>query len=137
MSLQVYNNPFKNLIICIDQYENRVPVGSIHGLHPDKGIAFHGMIELLNRIDLTLEEESSPQAFSARRVFGPKTEHVGAETIVATDGKGKLATLVVRILFRQNASWQGTVAWVEGKSEESFRSVLELMLLMDSAMGSL
>ena len=49
---------------------------------------------------------------------------------------GKLATFYVRILFRQNASWQGSVAWLEGGSEQRFRSVLELLLLLDSALTS-
>ena len=40
----------------------------------------------------------------------------------------------VRILFRQNASWQGTVLWSEGSQEERFRSALELALLLDSAL---
>ena len=40
----------------------------------------------------------------------------------------------VRILFRQNASWQGTVLWSEGGQEERFRSALELALLLDSAL---
>jgi len=38
-------------------------------------------------------------------------------------------------MFRQHASWQGGVLWVEGKAEQSFRSALELILLMDSALG--
>ena len=45
-----------------------------------------------------------------------------------------MATFAVRVLFRQNASWQGEVTWLEGKREESFRSVLELILLMDGAL---
>jgi hypothetical protein len=40
----------------------------------------------------------------------------------------------VRVLFRQNASWQGSVTWMEGRQEESFRSALELLLLMKSAL---
>ena len=43
----------------------------------------------------------------------------------------------VRILFRQNASWQGSVLWREGGQEERFRSALELVLLMDSALRTL
>ena len=48
--------------------------------------------------------------------------------------RGELATFAVRIIFRQNASWQGSVVWLEGEREESFRSALELVLLMDSAL---
>lgn len=43
---------------------------------------------------------------------------------------------MVCVLFRQNASWQGSEQWIEGAREESFRSVLELALLMDGALSS-
>lgn len=46
--------------------------------------------------------------------------------------RGKLATLRMRVMFRQNASWQGSVKWVEEDLEENFSSVLELLLLIDS-----
>ncbi|MBQ3122632.1 MAG: hypothetical protein IJC14_00585 [Firmicutes bacterium] len=47
---------------------------------------------------------------------------------------GKLATFNIKILFRQNASWQGLCGWLEGKQEQSFRSVLELFFLLHSAL---
>jgi hypothetical protein len=50
--------------------------------------------------------------------------------------EGKLATFSMRLLFRQNASWQGSVYWHEGKSDENFRSALELLFLMDSAIST-
>ena len=43
------------------------------------------------------------------------------------------ATFVVQIQFRENATWQGTVQWVERKQSLSFRSALELIRIMDSA----
>lgn len=42
-------------------------------------------------------------------------------------------TFIVNVKYRQNATWQGTVTWVEEKQKASFRSVLELLKLMDSA----
>ena len=48
------------------------------------------------------------------------------------DVKGKLATLKMRVMFRQNASWQGTLKWMEEGLQENFQSVLELLLLIDS-----
>ncbi|MBQ2819515.1 MAG: hypothetical protein IKM67_05230 [Clostridia bacterium] len=50
--------------------------------------------------------------------------------------KGRLATFSIRLMFRQNASWQGSVSWLEGSSEETFRSALELIFLMKSALDS-
>ena len=39
----------------------------------------------------------------------------------------------MRVLFRRNASWQGEVQWLEGEKTKSFRSVLELISLMQEA----
>lgn len=46
----------------------------------------------------------------------------------------KSETFVVNMKCRQNHTWQGTVKWVEGKKEVPFRSAIELIKLMDSAM---
>ena len=46
----------------------------------------------------------------------------------------KRDTFVVRILYRQNNTWQGEVLWAERNERRYFRSALELMELMDSAM---
>lgn len=32
----------------------------------------------------------------------------------------------IRVLFRQNATWQGSVEWPEGRRRVNFRSALEL-----------
>ena len=40
---------------------------------------------------------------------------------------------VVQILSRENATWQGTVTWLDGKKTQPFRSALELLRLMESA----
>ena len=40
----------------------------------------------------------------------------------------------IRVLYRQNASWQGRVVWREESRSETFRSALELLFLMHSAL---
>ena len=45
-------------------------------------------------------------------------------------------TFVIEVIDQQNASWQGTVNWVNKGKKENFRSVLELIRLMDSALES-
>lgn len=49
-------------------------------------------------------------------------------------GSPPKATFVVRIHFRRNSTWQGTVTWADTKRTQNFRSALELVRLMDSAM---
>ena len=44
-----------------------------------------------------------------------------------------MATFVVHVTHRQNATWQGTVVWAEKDQKANFRSAMELLRLMDSA----
>ena len=43
-------------------------------------------------------------------------------------------TFVVKILDRQNATWQGSVTWLEEQKVQFFRSALELMKMIDGAL---
>ena len=45
-------------------------------------------------------------------------------------------SFLVKIKFRQNASWQGTVQWIESGKTQNFKSCLELIRLIDLAVGS-
>ena len=44
----------------------------------------------------------------------------------------KKQTFILEISDTQNQSWQGDVEWVQGRRKESFRSMLELLRLVDS-----
>ena len=45
---------------------------------------------------------------------------------------GALATFHLQVLYRRNSSWQGKLAWTEQDQAQSFRSVLELITLIES-----
>ena len=50
--------------------------------------------------------------------------------------KGHLGTFTVQIQYQENATWQGKILWVEGKQSCYFRSALEMLKLMDSALDT-
>lgn len=85
------------------------------------------------------ETVSDPAGLPQLRTMGRATGNASRRIHVAPSMqlythtvRGKLATMRMRVMFRQNASWQGTIKWVEEDLQEEFRSVLELMLLIDS-----
>lgn len=45
-------------------------------------------------------------------------------------------TFLVKILYRQNDSWQGEVLWAEQEEKRCFKSALELLKLMDGALDT-
>ena len=126
----------RGTMLCIDSYENSVPVGRFYNLHCPDGIAFHGVIDLIKKMEAVLEEMKFPQPFSKIRTFANTPVLDANPPTVPLHKLGAVATFSVAVLFRQNSSWQGSLAWVEGKREESFRSVLELLYLIDSAISS-
>jgi Holliday junction resolvase-like predicted endonuclease len=42
------------------------------------------------------------------------------------------ATFIIQIKYRENATWQGPVEWIEKKQKMTFRSALELIRIIDS-----
>ena len=81
-----------------------------------------------------LDETQHPQNFAEKRSFGDSPVTLAQAPPTEEQLSGQTATFTNRVIFRQNASWQGSVTWLETKQEESFRSVLELLLLMNSAL---
>lgn len=47
----------------------------------------------------------------------------------------KKQVFILEVNSTRNQSWQGSLKWVEKHKQESFRSMLEMLRLIDSAMG--
>ena len=126
-------NEYRTTMVCVDSYENRVPVGRFYNQYCPEGVRFESLIDLLKKMEDMLDRMRFPQSFSAVRTFAPAPEVGWGASVGSFYRDGTVATFALRVLFRQNASWQGSIQWMEGNREESFRSVLELIFLMDSA----
>lgn len=123
----------RTTILCIDSYHQGILRGRF--FHPSipNGRSFQSLTQFLLSMEQHLNHTDCPTAFTAPRVFLPPAKW-DATPSDATHRVGELATFSLRILFRQNTSWQGSLIWLEGNQEQSFRSVLELITLLDSAL---
>lgn len=45
----------------------------------------------------------------------------------------KKQTFILEVNDSQNERWQGSVEWIQGEKKQPFRSVMELLRLVDSA----
>ena len=135
MSEPLYGNQYRLSKICVDRYTNKVLEGRIYQYNSEfeAGICFHSTIDFLNRMESIMKAMHFPD-YQECRTFQEIGEIEVVQPSPETKRKGQKATFVVKILFRQHTSWQGTVLWCEKDKEESFRSVLELLYLMDSTM---
>lgn len=136
MQERPWGNEYRTTVVCVDSYEKGVPAGRFYNPALKEGETFQSLTELLCKLDRMLDEMNIPQSFAMVRQFSPQPELGGDKAPDAQLQTGEKATFALRILFRQNASWQGSISWLEGRREESFRSVLELIFLMNSALTS-
>lgn len=134
MTVKIKGEEYRSTTVCIDSYENGVPCGRLYNRYLPEGKLFCGVTRFLIEMEQLLNDMDFPKAFTEIRHFTPcaSNETGSPETEIRM---GAAATFTIRVLFRQNASWQGSVVWQEGKQERSFRSALELILLMDNALN--
>ena len=125
----------RTVMVYVDSYHNHVPTGRFQIASSQEVKTFESLSQLLIKINDTLDLEKFPQAYAELRRFQDPQKMAEPTQDVPKYQSGTAATFAVRILFRQNASWQGSVTWVEGRQEACFRSVLELIVLMDNALS--
>ena len=130
-----WGNEYRLTTVCIDSYKNGEMTGRFYNPHLAEGKPFRSLIQFLKEMEDLLDDMNFPQAFSSLRSFATPPKHQRGSPPCPVSEYGMLATFAVRVIFRQNASWQGSVAWLGQGKEESFRSVLELILLIDSALS--
>lgn len=134
MTNKVYESKYRNTVICVDSYQDKVMKGRIYNPYVEEPFVFVGTMSFLLCIEELLGQMNFPQAYEIKRSFGQFQTYLNQAGMMLVNDKGERGTFELKILFRQNASWQGTIHWKEEGKEESFRSVLELLLLMDSAL---
>jgi len=125
---------------CID---NRSPAGlegRIYYSNSKTPFYYKDVSQMLLFMDDFFECINFPMASTQSRSF---TKNRRSETTKGgikkmqdpniADHKGNTATFVVQVQYRQNSTWQGKVVWADQNKTLYFRSALELIRLMDSA----
>ena len=126
---------YRTTIICVDSYQDSVLKGRLYASDLGYSDCFHSTVEFLKKMASLADHAMLPQAAYRPRVFRTPQESVMQPPPDALPHTGALSTFALRILFRQNASWQGSIFWLDEEQEEHFRSVLELIFLIDSTLS--
>ena len=127
----------KTSIVRVLSYEGKNPEGTLSNPFFKSDKAFDNLTQLIFLIDDLQNSLHFPQESMGSRSFcrgAPKDFHAAPTEGEDKDEKQPIATFKINIIFRQNASWQGGIVWMEQGMESQFRSVLELIMLMDSVL---
>lgn len=128
------------VLICVDEVKSGEGSGRMYHRYRRDALEFQETFRLIEMMDALFEEINYPEASTRSRTFAKKdTINSRKEAVAVKDSEellgqnGKKATFVVHVQSRQNATWQGTVIWAEKEKTQHFRSALELLKLIDSA----
>ena len=83
------------------------------------------------------DEIQFPQASTkSRSFFSPETGEKTQKTKLAAQSditlrRGEKATFILVVQFRQNATWQCDLFWVEKEEKQTFSSTLDLIKIFD------
>lgn len=127
----------KTSVIRIHSYEEKNLRGVLFNPYYIEERPFNNLTQLLFLMENMQDALCYPQKGMENRSF--KKECAGAPKTVTAERPPPrtevLATFKINIIFRQNASWQGSIVWMEKEMESQFRSVLELIMLLDSVLS--
>jgi len=136
-----YAANFNQVWIYIDGREDGDLQGTV--FHPGQNHAwrFGGLIQLIQRCEHLYNTLQYPRSAYRLRSMKNNDDHrsemaaMKNDTIAFNEKDKGMPTFIVKVQYRQNASWQGSVQWVEAGKTMNFRSTLELLKLMDEAVN--
>lgn len=143
MSSQTYIGSPNGVIVCLDRIAGRRITGRLYHRFSDKAIPFFSEEQAVFLMEELFDSLHFPHPGTIDRSFTEtkKTASSVLQEKVMTDEEllskhGDLGTFIIRVQHRQNSSWQGAVTWVESEQTVHFRSIWEMIKLVESAMDS-
>ena len=129
-------------------YENGTLRGELYSQYLETPYVFISLIRMIGKMEEIFDENKFPEKFLLPRTFGVVKREKKAEpekgidavknpeSPVKKEAGGSKCTFEISVRFRQNATWQGQILWAEKNLKQNFRSVLEMLKLMDEALTS-
>lgn len=122
------------VIVRVVSYEDQCPKGVLECARLDAPLPFSSLTQLLLMMEEIMDSAHYPQRSEEPRAFSKK--ELLRQPVDVPEPDQIAASFRVSVLFRQNASWQGSLLWIERAMDAQFRSVLEFVRLLDSALSS-
>ena len=109
-------------LVVIKEYQDGILSGVLRHPRLDTPVPIHSTAHLIFLMDSLLEMQDCPD--SPLPLVRPILKE-----------EDSIATFQIQVLFREHSTWQGRLVWKEMETEASFRSVLELMKLLDEILA--
>lgn len=123
------------MTIRVTSYANRCLKGRLVSPQLEHEQVFSSAVDLLLQVEHMMDQTNTPQRNEEPRSFpSVSSQTVASSRIEDQERAEAIAIFQLNVMFRQNTTWQGSLLWVDEGQEAHFRSVLELLRLMDSVL---
>lgn len=132
----------KDFLVRVQSSKDASIQGVVTHLASQQSQPFRSLLELISLLHDRLEEIGMPVADVELRSW-PRL-HLALEKKEESsmddrpDGINETrvgdSAFLVRIIFRQNATWMGEIHWLNGERKIYFRSLMEMIMLMHEAL---
>lgn len=111
----------REALVTISSYQNGIMDGELRHPRLEGSVKLYSLANLVLLMNSLLDLEPTPGS---------------PLPLVAGDGgAGEKNTFRIQVLFREHYTWQGRLIWQNENREAVFRSVLELLQLLDEILG--
>ena len=143
---EVYIGIPNGVVLCIDEpmRHGLLRARLYHGYHRE-GLEVASFDEIIRLMGRMFDEIQFPRASIRERSFTERKRPVrpfrGRRERIMTDKEllskhGDIGTFIIRVQQRQNSTWQGRITWVDEDKTMNFRSLLEMVKLIESGLLS-
>lgn len=138
------------VILCIDESVEWRKGGRLYHSYQMEAEEFQSMEQAIKLMDQFFDwlgypfPNMEPRKFETKKAASEGRDRIrtedkrkGLEKVMSDETllrqHGDLGTFIIRVQHRQNSTWQGLVTWSEKNKTVAFRSVLELIKLVEGA----
>ena len=147
MANDLYIGTPNGVVLCIDSLNSWGCSGRFYHSWQKEAVAFNSLGEMLFRMEELFDalnfphrgnkernfiEPEHPEAGVRRPTLAEKGEKVVSDKELLSH-HGQSETFIVRVQHRQNNTWQGRITWADRNKTLTFRSIWEMVHLMENA----
>jgi hypothetical protein len=138
---QWYIGAPNGVVLCVNGSNEGDLSGVFYHSYSTEAVPFSGIGQMVLRMEKLYDYLRFPYPGTNSRTFGEEKKLTRLteerKKIMSDDAllskHGDIGTFIVRVQHRQNSSWQGRITWMEEDKTVQFRSVWEMIKLIESA----
>lgn len=142
MSTQSYIGSPNGEVLCVDRISRHRMTGRLYHRYSKQVIPFVSGEQAVFLMEQLFDSLQFPYPSTLERSFSEelKSAPTSRQERLMNDEDllsrhGDLGSFIVRVQHRQNSSWQGTLTWMERDKTVHFRSIWEMIKLVESALN--